>query len=112
LLWAREAGVKLDLQDFDDISAKTPIIADLRPGGQFVAPDLETAGGMRLLSQRLMEAKLLHDCPTVSGKSMFAEANEAVETVDQKVVRRNDQPLKNHRWYRCATRNFGAGRVA
>jgi len=94
LAMAREAGVKLDLQDFDDISAKTPIIADLRPGGQFVAPDLETAGGMRLLSQRLMEAKLLHDCPTVSGKSMFAEANEAVETVDQKVVRRNDQPLK------------------
>jgi dihydroxy-acid dehydratase len=86
--------VELNLQDFDDISAKTPIIVDLRPGGQFVAPDLDTAGGMRLLAQRLMEAKLLHDCPTVSGNSMFAEAKEAVETYGQKVVRRNDQPLK------------------
>ena len=70
---AREAGVPFKLADFDRISSKTPIIVDLKPSGRFVAPDLETAGGMRLVAKRLMDAGLLQDSMTVSGKKLFEE---------------------------------------
>ena len=58
---ARDAGMPLTLEEFDKISAKTPILADLKPGGRFMAPDMFRAGGMRLLGKCLREAGLLHD---------------------------------------------------
>ncbi len=70
---AREAGVPLSIDDFDPISARTPVYADLKPGGRFVAVDMYRAGGERLLGQRLREAGLLRDAPTCTGRSLFDE---------------------------------------
>ncbi len=92
---AREAGLELELEDFDRISAKTPIIADLKPGGRFTAPDMETAGGQRLLAKRLQEAGLIADSPTVTGRTLFEEAAEAVETPGQRVLTSVEKPLKS-----------------
>ena len=92
---AREAGVPLSIDDFDRISARVPLLADLKPGGQFMAVDLYHAGGIRLLAQRLQEACLLHsDCITVTGKTIGEEARAASETPGQKVVRPLAQPLQ------------------
>ncbi len=92
---AREAGVELGLDDFDRISARTPLLADLRPGGRFTAPDLYRAGGTRLLARRLLEAGLLHgDALTVTGKTIAEEAALARETPGQEVIRPLDRPLK------------------
>ena len=93
---AREAGVAMNLADFDRISARTPLLADLKPFGKFVAPDLERAGGERLIAHRLQEAGLLQDAPTVSGKTLFAAAGEFRETKDQQVVRPPKNPIKPH----------------
>jgi dihydroxy-acid dehydratase len=84
---AREAGVRLSIDDFDEIASRTPTLCDLKPGGRFVALDLQMAGGTRLVAKRLMEAGLLQDEMTVTGRSMFAEAREAQETPGQQVVR-------------------------
>jgi dihydroxy-acid dehydratase len=91
---ARDAGVPLALDEFDKISAKTPLLADLKPGGRFVAPDMFRAGGMRLLGKRLLEAGLLTDCPTVSGKTLFEEIGAATETPGQEVLRPLANPMK------------------
>jgi dihydroxy-acid dehydratase len=91
---ACEAGVPLTLDDFDRISAKTPVIADLKPIGRFVAPDLEAAGGFRLLAKFLMDGKAIHDTLTVSGRTLFTEAKEAIETPSQEVLRSTDAPFK------------------
>ena len=91
---AREAGVALELDDFDRISAKTPIIADLKPGGRFTAPDMETAGGQRLLAKRLKDAGLVSDSPTVTGRTLFEEAEEALEKEGQQVLTTVEKPLK------------------
>jgi dihydroxy-acid dehydratase len=92
---AHEAGIELDLEDFDRIASQTPLIADLKPGGRFVATDLYHAGGVRLVAQRLLDAGKLHgDVPTVSGKTLAEEAAEAREADGQQVVRPLDDPLK------------------
>jgi dihydroxy-acid dehydratase len=91
---ASDAGVKLTLEEFDSISAKTPLLADLRPFGRFTAPDMFQAGGMRLLGQRLCEAGLLHDGPTVSGRTLFEEIAQATEAPGQEVLRPLSNPLK------------------
>jgi dihydroxy-acid dehydratase len=92
---AREAGVALSIDDFDRISARTPILADLKPGGQFVATDLYAAGGTPLVAKRMLEAGLLQgDCMTVSGRTIAEEAAEAKETAGQKVVHDKSNPLK------------------
>ena len=91
---ARDANVSLALDEFDKISARTPIFADLKPGGRFTAPDMFRAGGMRLLAKRLIEAERLEDAPTVSGKTLFQEAGEAVETAGQEVIRPLLNPMK------------------
>src|SRR6185437_1501272 len=70
------------------------VLVDLKPGGRFVAPDLERAGGMALVAQRLQQAGLLHDAPTVSMRTLFAEAADAKETAGQEVVRPVDKPIK------------------
>lgn len=84
---ARELGVDLNLGDFDRISANTPIIVDFKPWGRYVANDLYEAGGMAVIVKRLMEAGLIKDIRTVSGKSIFEEAIVSSEKTGQKVVR-------------------------
>ena len=91
---ARDAGVPLTLEEFDAVSAQTPILADLKPGGRFSAPDMYAAGGMRLLGKHLREAGLLKDGPTVSGRTLFEELAEAKETPGQAVIRSLADPIK------------------
>jgi dihydroxy-acid dehydratase len=92
---ANEAGVQLDLEDFDRIASRTPLIVDLKPGGRFVATDLYEAGGVRLIAQRLLDGGLLHgDTPTVTGRTLAEEASKAREAERQEVVRPLDSPLK------------------
>ena len=92
---AREAGVALTLDDFDRISARVPLLADLKPGGRFVAADLYAAGGTRLLASRLAAAGALHaDAMTVTGRTLGEEAAEARETPGQLVVRPLTDPLE------------------
>jgi dihydroxy-acid dehydratase len=90
---ARDAGIPLTIDEFDAIAARTPIITDIKPGGRFFAADLERAGGVRLVARRLAEAGLLKDNPTVSGRSLFTEVKDAVETPGQEVVHTLDRPL-------------------
>lgn len=92
---AREAGVELTIDDFDRISSRTPLIADLKPGGQFVASDLYKAGGIQLVAKRLLEAGLVHaEALTVTGKTLGEAARTATETGGQEVVRPLANPLK------------------
>lgn len=92
---AREAGVELTIDDFDRISDRTPLIADLKPGGRFVANDLYKAGGIQLVAKRLVDAGLIHgDTITVSGKTIAEAAQMTRETAGQEVVRPMAQPLK------------------
>ena len=92
---AREAGIELNIDDFDRISARTPLIADLKPGGRFVANDLYKAGGIQLVAKRLMEAGLIHgDTLTVTGKTIKEAAQEVKESFGQEVVRPMVNPLK------------------
>jgi dihydroxy-acid dehydratase len=92
---AREAGVELTIDDFDKISSRTPLIADLKPGGRFVANDLYNAGGIQLIAKRLSEAGLIHrDALTVTGKTLGDAANEATEARGQEVLRPVSNPLK------------------
>lgn len=92
---AREAGVDLSIDDFDGISAATPVIADLKPAGRFTAPDVDRAGGLRLLIKRLLDGGFLKDQPTVSGKTLAEEAEEAEETAGQEVIRSLEKPIKS-----------------
>jgi dihydroxy-acid dehydratase len=92
---AQEAGVELTIDDFDRISARTPLIADLKPGGRFVASDLYKAGGIQLVAKRLLDGGLIHgDALTVSGKTIADDAQLAKETSGQEVVRALSNPLK------------------
>jgi dihydroxy-acid dehydratase len=92
---AKDAGVELDIDDFDRVSERTPLLADLKPSGRFVATDLWRAGGVRLVAKRLLDAGLLHaDAPTVSGRSVGEEAAEAAEEEGQEVIRPLENPLK------------------
>jgi dihydroxy-acid dehydratase len=91
---ARDAEVLLTIEDFDRISAKTPLLADLTPGGRFNAPDMYRAGGMRLLASRLEKAGLLRDEMTVTGRKLFEEIKDAAEPAGQKVIRTIEAPLK------------------
>src|SRR5581483_5582981 len=92
---AREAGVRLTIDDFDKINRKVPLLADLKPGGRFMAADLYAAGGTTLVAKRLIEAKLLHpDQPTVTGRTIGEEAMAAHETPGQQVLRPLADPIK------------------
>ena len=92
---SREAGVELTIDDFDRISTRTPLIADLKPGGRFVANDLYNAGGIQLVAKRLLDAGLVHADPlTVTGKSIGEAAQAVTETAGQEVVRAVANPLK------------------
>jgi dihydroxy-acid dehydratase len=93
---AREAGIELDIDDFEQISRRTPLLADLKPGGRFVATDLYAAGGVPLILNRLDEAGLLHgDAITVTGQTIGEVAASAQEAEGQEVVRPLSDPLKS-----------------
>jgi dihydroxy-acid dehydratase len=92
---AREAGIALSIDDFDEISERTPLLCDLKPGGQYVAVDLYEAGGVPLVARRLLDAGLLHeDAMTVTGRTVGDHARDAVEAPGQRVVRPLDDPIK------------------
>jgi dihydroxy-acid dehydratase len=92
---AREAGVELEIDDFQTVSARTPLLADLKPSGRFVASDMHRAGGIGLLAQRLLKGKKLHaSAMTVTGLTVGAEAEKAKETPGQEVIVPFDKPLK------------------
>jgi dihydroxy-acid dehydratase len=95
LAMAREAGVPLDIDDFNEISHRTPMIADLKPGGRYTAVDLGRAGGTSLVAKRMLEAGLLDGGQqTVSGLTLAEEAAKAKETAGQDVVFTAEKPLK------------------
>ena len=94
---ARESDIpesEFNIDLFDEISRSTPVIADLKPGGRFMAPDMSAAGGTALLGRRLMEAGLISDAPTVTGKSLFDHFRNASETPGQEVIVTADAPIK------------------
>jgi dihydroxy-acid dehydratase len=92
---AHEAGIPLTVDDFDRISAKTPLLCDLKPGGKYVAADYQAAGGSRLLAQRLLSAGLLDgECLNVTGKTLREEAAAAQETAGQDVIHTVTNALK------------------
>ena len=92
---AKEAGVKLTMEEFDRISRKTPLLADMKPWGNFTAPEMYEAGGMAVVAKRLLDAGLLYpDEMTVTGRTIGEEARAARETAGQKVVRALSDPIK------------------
>ena len=92
---AREAGVALKLDEFDTISAKTPTIATLKPGGLYTAVEMHQAGGISLLLRRLLEGGYLHaDCRTVTGHTIGEDVRNAAETPGQQVIRPTAKPFK------------------
>src|SRR5579864_4883116 len=92
---AREAGVDLQIDDFQSVSARTPLLADLKPSGRFVASDMHRAGGIRLLARRLLNGKYLHpSAKTVTGNTIGSETESAIETPGQEVIVPLDKPLK------------------
>jgi dihydroxy-acid dehydratase len=92
---AREANIPLEIADFERISRQTPLFADMKPGGRFVATDLYRAGGVPLILDRLDKAGLLHrDEITVTGRTIGEEAELVSERPGQEVVLPADAPLK------------------
>lgn len=91
---AHEAGVPFDLEAFEDASARTPVIADLKPGGRYTAAEMFEQGGIALVVRALRDAGLLEDAPTVTGRSLFAEADAARVDPAQDVVRAVGDPIK------------------
>jgi dihydroxy-acid dehydratase len=95
LAMAREAEVELEIDDFQTVSERTPLLADLKPSGRFVAADMHRAGGVRLLARRLLKGKHLHpDTKTVTGLSLKEESASAIESPGQAVIAPLEKPLK------------------
>jgi dihydroxy-acid dehydratase len=95
LALAREAGVSLEIDHFQTVSERTPLLADLKPSGRFVAADMHRAGGVRLLTRRLLRGGHLNGAAaTVSGLSLSAESESAIENPGQEVIKPLDRPLK------------------
>ncbi len=95
LAMAQDAGVPLKIDDFQDISARTPLLVDLKPSGRFVAVDVHTAGGMPVIAKRLADGKFVDgSAMTITGKTFAEEAAAAVETPGQQVIRPLSNPIK------------------
>jgi len=94
---AKEAGVELDIEEFDRISRRTPLLADMKPWGNYTAPEMHEAGGMAVVARRLLDAGLLNEKEmTVSGKTIGEAARVAREAPGQKVIRPLSDPLARH----------------
>ena len=91
---AREAGIAWNIEDFEPASAHTPVIADLLPAGRYTAVEMFGAGGAARVAQELIAAGMLQDGPTVTGRSLFAEAAAAPRAEAQDVIRPVSAPLK------------------
>ena len=95
LAMAREAQVPLKIEDFDAISSRTPIIADLKPAGRYVAVDVHRAGGIPLIAKKLLDAGLIDGSQmTPSGRTIAEEVRSVIETPGQDVVRSVSDPIK------------------
>jgi dihydroxy-acid dehydratase len=93
---AREAGIPLDIDDFDRVSERTPIIADLKPGGRYTAVDLDRAGGTRFFGKRLLDGRLIDGSQlTVTGRSLAEELQNAEEDEGQDVIAPVERPLRS-----------------
>jgi dihydroxy-acid dehydratase len=94
---AKEAGVKLTIDEFDAVSRRTPLFADLKPWGSYTAPEMYEAGGMAVVAKRLLDAGLLNASEmTVTGRTIGDAARAARETPGQKVIRPLANPLARH----------------
>ena len=95
LALAREAGIPLEIDDFDRVSRRTPLLADLKPGGAHVAADVDRAGGIPVIAQRLVRGGYADGSQrTMGGATLAEEAEGAVETPGQDVIRPLDNPIK------------------
>jgi dihydroxy-acid dehydratase len=95
LAMAREAGVPLEIDDFDRVSARTPIVASLRPGGEFVALDVDRAGGVPLIARRLLDGGLIDgSVHTTSGRTLLEDTRDVEETPGQCVIATAAKPFK------------------
>jgi dihydroxy-acid dehydratase len=95
LATAREFGVKLSIEDFDRISRKTPVLADLKPWGNYTAPEMFEAGGMAVVGKRLLEGGMLHAAEkTVTGRTIGEEVKAASEPAGQQVIKPLAKALK------------------
>ncbi len=91
---ANEVGIKFDLMDVAKIFKKTPYLADLKPGGRYVAKDMWQAGGVPMLLKTLMDGGYIHgDCLTVTGKTMRENLKKVKFNLKQKVMRKHNNPL-------------------
>jgi dihydroxy-acid dehydratase len=96
LAMAREAEVPLSIAEFEAVLARTPVFVDIKPGGRFMAADVDTAGGITVIANRLMEGKYVDgSAKTVTGRTFAEEAADAHETAGQEVIRPLSQPLKS-----------------
>jgi dihydroxy-acid dehydratase len=92
---AREAGVPLELEDFDRVSARTPLYVDLMPGGKYTAVEVGKAGGTAVIAKRMLDAGLIEGtAQTVTGRTLAEEAGDANETPDQDVIHALGDPIK------------------
>ncbi|MEZ5402542.1 MAG: dihydroxy-acid dehydratase [Bryobacteraceae bacterium] len=96
LAMAHEAGVDLDIDEFNEICARTPLLADLKPAGRYTAVDVDRAGGIAVIAQRLVEGGYVHkDQITITGRTLAEEAAAAKETPGQDVIRPVAKPIKS-----------------
>jgi dihydroxy-acid dehydratase len=95
LAMAREAGVELEIDEFQEVSNRTPLIVNLKPAGDYVAVDVDNAGGWPVVAKRLADGGFVDgSCMTVTGRTFAEEAADAKETPGQQVIRPMDQPIK------------------
>jgi dihydroxy-acid dehydratase len=95
LAMAREAEVDLKIEDFQTINQRTPLLVDLKPGGKYVALDVDNAGGWPVVAKRMVDGGYAHKDPlTVTGRTFGVEAAEAKETAGQDVIRALNNPIK------------------
>jgi dihydroxy-acid dehydratase len=95
LAFAREAGISLQIEDFQELSNRTPLLADLKPAGQYTAADVDKAGGIPVITRRLFDGGFLSaDAVTVTGRTLREEMQQVSETPGQSVIRPLDNPIK------------------
>jgi dihydroxy-acid dehydratase len=95
LAMAREAGVELNIDDFNKVNDRTPLLVDLKPGGKYVAVDVDKAGGIGVIAKRLVDGGYADgSAKTVTGRTLAEEAATAKETPGQEVIHPLDKPLK------------------